>query len=840
MATSRSTSSAAGRRRAGGASASKGSRGAPSRRAARPSTVSARRRRPQHPGRRREIGALACVALAVFLVFVLYLGWHGGFLGRWLVEGLHVLAGLLAFLAPLVLIYVAVLLAARRERRPSGEITAGVATLCLAFALAAAANTFGLFGGSRPAQTFVLSYMKTHGGLAGEGLWAGLHPVIGVIGVSVLVVGATVVGLLLLTGSSLGLWASRSRRGVEAARQAARRSAQYSAQTLGTRRAAAQDFRESTLQPQPAGRSQARASGARPVELIDGARDLPDVYGPAAAVAGFASPPPESTPAGRPDDALDYDAPADDGLGEQLSLAGEAEEAGDETSAVAFEVPAERPWLLPDPAFLQRTQAGEGETRAVIESVAAQLTETLGHFGVEARVINTISGPRVTQYELQLAPGTKVSRVAALRDDIAYALAATEIRVQAPIPGKSAVGVEVPNREPNWVSLGDIYGDLPVNASPLAMWIGKDITGKPVLADLTRLIHVLIAGTTGSGKSACLNSIVSSILLRATPDQVRFIMIDPKKVELSHFDGVPHLLAPVVTNIRNAAGVLATIIHEMERRYELMMRTGNARDLRELNKRLAQGGEKPLPYIVIVMDELADLMMVAPAEVEHAVIRLGQLGRAVGMHLVVATQRPSVDVVTGLIKTNIPSRIAFKVSSQTDSRVILDTGGAESLLGDGDMLFHPYSSSKMLRVQGAFVSSEEMNLITGHWRDQAAPEYREDLLESATGDSGEGAAGDGGDILMPEAITTVVRTGAASVALLQRRLRVGYARAGRLIDMMEERGIISGFDGSKARKVLIDEDDLPRVLGSGSTEPDEPAAGEPSAVDDETEDDPLA
>ncbi len=544
------------------------------------------------------------------------------------------------------------------------------------------------------------------------------------------------------------------------------------------------------------------------------------------------TPPPFSPPP-----LVDEDgAPEDDEFGEQLSLADEAGEAGDDATAVAFEQPVERPWRLPDPAFLQRTQAGEGETRAVIESVAAQLTETLGDFGVEARVINTISGPRVTQYELQLAPGTKVSRVASLRDDIAYALAATEIRVQAPIPGKSAVGVEVPNREPNWVSLGDIYGDLPVNASPLAMWIGKDITGKPVLADLTRLIHVLIAGTTGSGKSACLNSIVSSILLRATPDQVRFIMIDPKKVELSHFDGVPHLLAPVVTNIRNAGGVLATIIHEMERRYELMMRTGNARDLRELNKRLVQGGEKPLPYIVIVMDELADLMMVAPAEVEHAVIRLGQLARAVGMHMVVATQRPSVDVVTGLIKTNIPSRIAFKVSSQTDSRVILDTGGAESLLGDGDMLFHPYSSSKMLRVQGAFISSEEMNLITGHWRDQAAPEYREDLLESATADSGEGAATTDGDALLPEAVTTVVRTGAASVALLQRRLRVGYARAGRLIDMMEERGIVSGFDGSKARKVLIDEDDLPRVLGGGGAPQDQVAAPDPLS-DDETGED---
>ena len=409
---------------------------------------------------------------------------------------------------------------------------------------------------------------------------------------------------------------------------------------------------------------------------------------------------------------------------------------------MAFEAPAERLWRLPDPLLLQRTKAGQGEAQAVIASVAGQLTETLGHFGVEARVINTISGPRVTQYELQLAPGTKVSRVASLRDDIAYALAATEIRVQAPIPGKSAVGVEVPNREPNWVSLGDIYGDLPVNASPLAMWIGKDITGKPVLADLTRLIHVLIAGTTGSGKSACLNAIVSSILLRATPDQVRFIMIDPKKVELSHFDGVPHLLAPVVTNIRNAGGVLTTIIHEMERRYELMMRTGNARDLRELNKRLIAGGEKPLPYIVIVMDELADLMMVAPAEVEHAVIRLGQLARAVGMHLVVATQRPSVDVVTGLIKTNIPSRIAFKVASQTDSRVILDYGGAESLLGDGDMLFHPYSQLEDAARAGRLHLLRGDGRITGHWRSQAEPEYREDLVESATGDSGEGAAGE--------------------------------------------------------------------------------------------------
>ncbi len=821
MATDRSTSSATRRRRAGGATASGGSRGAPSRRTARPSAAS-RRGRARHAGRGREIGALACVAVAVFLVFVLYLGWHGGFLGQWLVLGLRVLVGLLAFAAPVVLIYAAVLLGGRRGHGPSGEITAGVIVLCLAFVLAAAADTFGLFGGARPAQTFVVDYMKGHGGVVGEGMWAGLHAVIGAIGVTVLVVGATIAALLLLTGSSLGLWASRSKRGVEAARSAARRSAHRSAQTIGARRAAAHEFREQAAQREDAAAT-ARPSATQRVALVDGARDLPDVFETAGLGEQVIAPLPAPAPRTRRPD----EPPVDDELGEQLSLADEAEEAGDEAGAVAFDLPAERPWRVPEAlALLRRTPEGEGEARAVIESVAAQLTETLGHFGVEARVINTISGPRVTQYELALAPGTKVSRVAALRDDIAYSLAATEIRIQAPIPGKTAVGVEVPNRQPNWVSLGDIWGDLPVNASPLAMWIGKDITGKPVLADLTRLIHLLVAGTTGSGKSACLNSIVSSILLRATPDQVRFVMIDPKKVELSHFDGVPHLLAPVVTNVKNAGGVLATIVHEMERRYELMMRTENARDLRELNRRLTQAGEKPLPYIVIVMDELADLMMVAPAEVEHAVIRLGQLGRAVGMHLVVATQRPSVDVVTGLIKTNIPSRIAFKVASQTDSRVILDTGGAESLLGDGDMLFHPYSSSKMLRVQGAFISSEEMGLITGAWREQAAPEYREDLLEVATGESSEGTAASDDDALLAEAVTTVVRTGAASVALLQRRLRVGYARAGRLIDVMEQRGIISGFDGSKARKVLIDEDDLPRVLGR----PAAPGEHEPPAV----------
>ena len=328
--------------------------------------------------------------------------------------------------------------------------------------------------------------------------------------------------------------------------------------------------------------------------------------------------------------------------------------------------------------------------------------------------------------------------------------------MQAPIPGKSAVGVEVPNVQANFVVAGRRLPTFPPHASPLAFWLGKDIVGKPSLADLVKLVHLLIAGTTGSGKSDCINALISSILLRATPDQVRLILIDPKKVELSHFDGIPHLLAPVVTNMKQASYVLDNVVHEMERRYEFMARHGNAQNIRDLNKKLEKLGEKPLPYIVVVVDELADLMMVAPAEVEHAIIRLGQMGRGAGIHMVVATQRPSVDVVTGLIKTNIPSRIAFAVSSQTDSRVILDQGGAESLLGDGDMLFHPLGSPRMMRVQGALVTAREMKLITEHWRQQAEPEFHEDLLESPGRRRDRRRAGAGGDEFLADAIHTVV------------------------------------------------------------------------------------
>jgi DNA segregation ATPase FtsK/SpoIIIE, S-DNA-T family len=483
-------------------------------------------------------------------------------------------------------------------------------------------------------------------------------------------------------------------------------------------------------------------------------------------------------------------------------------------TALPVELPS---YLLPDAELLKKsTPLAPG--RANERDTAGVVLEALGQFGVEARVVGMVVGPRVTRYELQLAPGTKVAKVSSLKDDLAYALATTEIRILAPIPGKSAVGVEVPNQRPDFVTLGDIYREFPKSAGPLMVWLGKDISGKPVYTDLARLPHLLIAGTTGSGKSGCVNCIVSSILLRSTPEQVRLIMIDPKKVELSHYDRIPHLLVPVVTNMKDAAGVLHNVAKEMEDRYELM-ELEHARSLGDMNKARARRGERPLPYILIVIDELADLMMVSPQEVEDYVIRLAQKSRAVGIHLVVATQRPSADVITGMIKANIPSRIAFAVSSQTDSRVILDVNGAETLLGRGDMLFKPLGSSHMERVQGAYVTEEEIALLVNHWRRQAEPEFREELMRRPPNPKDVKKAEDDlfdpdSDDLLADAAQLVIETGSASVSMLQRRLRVGYTRAGRLIDMLERRGVVGPWEGSKPRQILVDADEAEHVLAA--------------------------
>ena len=517
---------------------------------------------------------------------------------------------------------------------------------------------------------------------------------------------------------------------------------------------------------------------------IDGVEEFPDVVSPAPLL-------------------VFDDEPQEPEYAEQQSLFDVVE--GDEDAPV---------YSLPDAGVLRRSKGVSGDSAERTAHISGTLVAALGNFGVDATVVGEIAGPRVTRYELQLAPGTKVSKVAGLKDDLSYALATTEIRILAPIPGKQAVGVEVPNHSPNIVTLGDIFDDLPATASPLSVWLGKDISGNAVWTDLARMPHLLIAGTTGSGKSGCINTILSSILLRATPDDVRMILIDPKRIELNFYESIPHLLTPVVSSPKTAAAALLNVVGEMERRYERMSQI-RARGLPEMNRALRSRGEKPLPYLLVVIDELADLMMISPQDVEDAIIRLAQKSRAVGIHLVLATQRPSVDVITGMIKANVPSRIAFAVSSQTDSRVILDQSGAESLLGQGDMLFKPLGTSRLQRLQGAYVSEEEVALLVEQCRAQREQELDESMLEAP---EPEGGAGDDDDLdgefdpdedpLLEKAIEIVVQAQTASVSLLQRRLRVGYTRAGRLIDMLERRGIISPYEGSKPRRVLVGEGDL--------------------------------
>jgi DNA segregation ATPase FtsK/SpoIIIE, S-DNA-T family len=478
--------------------------------------------------------------------------------------------------------------------------------------------------------------------------------------------------------------------------------------------------------------------------------------------------------------------------------------------------------------LLERGKADKGPDPRDHEAVGRKLVETLGHFGVEAKIVGIVSGPHVSRFELRLAPGTKVKKVTELANDIAYALASTDIRILAPIPGKQAVGVEVPNSRRRMVRLGDIYAGRPEKTSPLVAWLGKGIDGNAVWTDLAKMPHVLVAGTTGSGKSGCVNAILSSILMQASPNEVRLVLVDPKQVELNHYENVPHLLTPVVTSPRLAANVLSNLIGEMESRYGIMSEA-RARNLVELNRVRRKRGEAPLPHILCVIDELADLMMVAPAEVEDSIIRLAQKSRATGIHLVLATQRPSTDIITGTIKVNIPSRIAFAVSSQTDSRVILDQGGAEALLGQGDMLFRGAGTSKLQRVQGAFITEEEIARITSHWAKQGEPEFEAELLESPAEEAGEGRDEDfdpDSDDLLDDAIRLVVQTETASVSMIQRRLRVGYTRAGRLIDMLERRGVISGYEGSKPRQVLITQADLQRVLSGGGESEPAPVAAE--------------
>ncbi|MBQ2941379.1 MAG: DNA translocase FtsK [Clostridia bacterium] len=485
------------------------------------------------------------------------------------------------------------------------------------------------------------------------------------------------------------------------------------------------------------------------------------------------------------------------------------------------------PYTFPDTDLLNNIDAGEDRTNPqALRELSVKLVETLKSFNIDVKVLEISKGPAITRFELQPTAGVRVSKITSLADDIALSLAATAVRIEAPIPGKAAIGIEIPNESVATVSARDVLEskEFTESKSKLSIALGRDIAGKCIVGDIAKMPHVLIAGATGSGKSVCINSLIASILYKASPNEVKLIMIDPKVVELSVYNGIPHLLIPVVTDPRKAAGSLNWAVQEMNTRYKFFADEG-VRDLKGYNAVMEREGRPRLPQIVIIIDELADLMMVAPKDVETYICRLAQLARAAGMHLVIATQRPSVNVITGVIKANIPSRIAFAVSSYIDSRTILDANGAEKLLGRGDMLYYPMGANKPTRVQGAFISDEEVERLVEFVKKDSEAVYDEDVLEQLekageeSSDGGDEDEAKEADALLPQAIEIVIDSGQASVSLVQRKLSVGYARAGRLVDQMEARGIVGPSEGSKPRRVLVTKAEYLAMLeGSGLNE----------------------
>ncbi len=747
-----------------------------------------------------DLIGLGLVAISVFFAFVIWLGWDGGQVGdgavsgmKWLIGGVHVAVPLALAAGGAWLVLQPVLPAVRPVRT-------GLVCLFLSLELGLAAGTLGIGpGGFRPTD-FDVPYAKEHGGMVGAALFKGVSMLLGTVGVHIVAVFVFLTAVLLLTGASVA--------GVlKATSDTVTTSTRRVREEVTRRRGVTEEL---AALEEPVAPPRVRKRKPKPVVLEDEPDWAADIEIEASDPGVEEDPPTAEQTLADDEESEGVEKTRVGGAGSDLTPAGRYRDSV--TDDPAFN------WQLPDPGFLKQSseQAARPDT-AGQEKTAAALVEALGHFGVDARVIATIAGPHITRYELRLAPGTKVAKVAQLKDDLAYALAASDIRVLAPIPGKQAVGVEVPNARRVIVHLGDVMSAPPADWSPLTVCLGKDVAGRAISADLAKMPHLLVAGTTGAGKSGCVNAMLSSVLLNATPHEVRMVLVDPKQVELNHYESIPHLLTPVITSPRKAATALQNLVKEMEQRYG-QMSLARTRSLIELNKVRASRGEAPLPYILCVIDELADLMMVAPADVEDSIIRIAQKARAVGIHLVLATQSPRVDVITGMIKANVPSRIAFAVSSQTDSRVILDQNGAEALLGQGDMLFSPVGSSRLQRIQGAYIDESEIAELTEGWRKQGEPDFREELLEEVAPDeevSGQDTEFDpDDDPLLEDAIRLVAEMQTASTSMLQRRMRLGYTRAGRLVDMLERRGVISGYEGSKPRQVLISEADVPRVLAN--------------------------
>jgi S-DNA-T family DNA segregation ATPase FtsK/SpoIIIE len=814
---------------------------------------------PRLDQRQLDLIGLALVAGAVFLAFLIYLGWDGGRAGGWAVEGLRWLMGDVHYAVPAGLMAAGAILVLRPILPAVRPFRSGAICLLAGLMLALAAGTLGLGPEGTRDGFWDPAWVKPRGGMTGEALYWAISSLLGAVGAHIVAVFLLLAGVLLLTGASIAgvvkatsdsvTTTTRALRDSSAATRAAvtKRTTRYdelSALEVGeptvTRGAVPG---EAVEWDGPDAEAFAPGIEARDERFWSGEDRYPDMYegdAPTDEIEAATEEPseprlaedPETDEPGvtrrtvgarEPDEGASRPAGETDLDPEDLTPQGRFRASV--TESPDFE------WVRPDPMFLKRSSADANRPDTVGQAkVAGQLVEALGHFGIEAKVIGMVAGPHITRYELRLAPGIKVGKVAQLKDDLAYALAASDIRILAPIPGKQAVGVEVPNARRKIVHLGDVYQPPPADWSPLTVWLGKDVAGRAIGADLAKMPHLLVAGTTGAGKSGAVNAMLSSILLRATPHEVRMVLVDPKQVELNHYDSIPHLLTPVITSPKKAAVALQNLVREMEQRYSYMS-LARTRSLIELNKVRASRDQAPLPYILCVIDELADLMMVAPADVEDSIIRIAQKARAVGIHMVLATQSPRVDVITGMIKANVPSRIAFAVSSQTDSRVILDQNGAEALLGMGDMLFSPVGSSRLQRIQGAFIDEAEIAKLTEGWRRQGEPEFREELLVEVEPEAPESGADPDfdpdEDPLLTDAIRLVAEMQTASTSMLQRRLRLGYTRAGRLIDMLERRGVISGYEGSKPRQVLITEADVPRVLAAlGPDAPADDAGGE--------------
>jgi S-DNA-T family DNA segregation ATPase FtsK/SpoIIIE len=767
-----------------------------------------------------DVWGLLFLVVALIAALGIYVDLTGP-AGHGLREGTGDLFGWGRVLVPPCLALVGAMLVRGRFRQEPGRVALGCCLL-----LIGTSGLLHLIEGPRHWQGAV-GPLASAGGLTGAVVAAPLRSFLAPWGAAIVLGGLVVVSVLVLTGTPVRTAGDAlvettvalgrlCRRAIRATSALPRVVAHAGAALRPSKRAAGEDADRSAGTPAVDGGGEDRAQDGLRAATVGGSASLsPD--GVDARGEGFDG---DTSTMSTREAAPGLGGPA--GPGQLGQHAGAGPVAGGAEQLSISLGPAAQPetWRLPPLALLKRTKAAEVDKR-LVDALGRTLEDALAAHGVETRLVGMTVGPTVTRYELELGPGVKVARVTSLHKDIAYAMASADVRILAPIPGRSAIGVEVPNTRRQLVALGDILVSPEAHTAthPLEVAMGRDIAGRAVMANLADMPHILIAGATGAGKSSCINSVVTSVLLRATPDQVRLILVDPKRVELGQYNGLPHLLTQVVVNPKKAANALMWAVHEMERRYDLLAEVG-VRDITGYNAAhdrgdladAAAGGNAErftrLPFILVVVDELNDLMMVAARDVEEAICRIAQMARAVGIHLVIATQRPSVDVITGVIKANIPSRLAFAVSSLADSRVILDQPGAERLIGRGDMLLLAASSSVPRRIQGAWVGEDEVRGIVAHWRRQSEPRY----VSGVEGTDGPGAGGTEGeaddDGLLEQALELIVRSQLGSTSMLQRKLRVGFARAGRLMDLLEQRGVVGPSEGSRARAVLMTVDEL--------------------------------